>query len=198
MRVSPQFLQGELWRSTYFNTSVVNPIRSPSDAWPTFVVAHLPASSSIQLSATGRLLDNSIMCYEFRTPLLPGLFRQTKQSDLSVTSTLQSVSRWRYNEYSCCPHPLPFVQLWGAPVFKVRLVVWRSDLIGEGDLPVAGWWMCGHRGILEHQAVAEQVSLKISQHRTWEGIEFKSNRQVIVLHQGHFTWEKISVAKSDI
>ena len=72
------------------------------------------------------------MCYEFKTPLLPGLFKQPKQSDLSVTSTLQSVNRWRHNEYSCCPHPLPFVQLWGAPVVKVRLVVWRSDLIGEG------------------------------------------------------------------
>ena len=29
------------------------------------------ASSSIQLSATGRLLDITYMCYEFRTPLFP-------------------------------------------------------------------------------------------------------------------------------
>ena len=57
--------------------------------------------SSIQLSATGRLLDNTHMCYEYRTPLLPGQLRQTWQSDLSVTST---VDRWRHSEYSCCSH----------------------------------------------------------------------------------------------
>ena len=55
------------------------------------------SSSSIQLSATGRLLGIMYMCYEFITPLLPGQFKQPKQSDLSVTSPLQSVNRWRYN-----------------------------------------------------------------------------------------------------
>ena len=110
------------------------------------------SSSSIQLSATGRLLDNTSMCYEFRTPLLPGPFRQPKQSDLSVTSTLQSVNRWRHNEYSCCPHPLPLVQLWGASVVKVRLVVWRSDLIGEGGPMCAGIiiiWLIWERLVLK-------------------------------------------------
>ena len=42
------------------------------------------------------------MCYKFRTPLLPG---QLKRSDLSVTSTLQSVNWWRHIEFSCCLHP---------------------------------------------------------------------------------------------
>ena len=57
-------------------------------------------------------LDNPYMCYVFRTPLLPpppwpihSWFRRPKQFDLSVTSTLQSVNRWRHNEYSCCSHP---------------------------------------------------------------------------------------------
>ena len=57
-------------------------------------------------------LDSPYMCYVFRIPLLPpppwpihSWFRRPKQSDLSVTSTLQSVNRWRHNEYSCCSHP---------------------------------------------------------------------------------------------
>ena len=57
-------------------------------------------------------LDNPYLCYVFRTPLLPpppwpihSWFRRPKQSDLSLTSTLQSVNRWRHNEYSCCSHP---------------------------------------------------------------------------------------------
>ena len=57
-------------------------------------------------------LDNPYMCYVFRTPLLPpppwpihSWFWRPKQSDPSVTSTLQSVNRWRHNEYSCCSHP---------------------------------------------------------------------------------------------
>ena len=67
-------------------------------------------SSSIQLSATGRLLDITYMCYEFRTPLFPAQLLQGRQSDLSVTSIPQSVNRWRHNEYSWCTHPLLFVQ----------------------------------------------------------------------------------------
>ena len=57
----------------------------------------------------------------YRTPLLPGQLRQPRQSDLSVTSTLQSVNRWRHNEYSSCSH------LWGTPIVKVGPVVWWSD-----------------------------------------------------------------------
>ena len=91
------------------------------------------ASSSIQLSATGRLLDITYMCYEFRTPLFPAQLLQARQSDLSVTSIPPSVNRWRHNEYSCCSHPLLFVPASYTPVVKVRLVVWRSDLTGQGD-----------------------------------------------------------------
>ena len=90
------------------------------------------ASSSIQLSATGRLLDITYMCYVFRTPLFPAQLLLARQSDLSVTSIPQSVSRWRHNEYSWCSHPLHFVQALHTPVVKVRLVVWRSDLTGQG------------------------------------------------------------------
>ena len=68
-------------------------------------LALVAPSSSIQLSATRRLLNIRYMCYEFRTPLLPGQLKQLRQSDLSVTSTLQSVNRSRHNEYSCCSHP---------------------------------------------------------------------------------------------
>ena len=89
-------------------------------------------SSSIQLSATGRLLEITYMCYEFRTPLFPAQLLQARQSDLSVTSIPQSVNRWRHNEYSCCSHPLLFVPASHTPVVKVRLVVWRSDLTGQG------------------------------------------------------------------
>ena len=99
-----------------------------------------PMQAHLHLSSCLLLADSwitRICAMSSEPPLLPGLFRQTKQSDLSVTSTLQSVNRWRHNEYSCCPHPLPFVQLWGAPVVNVRLVVWRSDMIGEGDASYA-------------------------------------------------------------
>ena len=54
---------------------------------------HGEPSSSIQLSATGRLLDITHMCNEYRTPLLPGQLRQPRQYDLRVTSTLQPVNR---------------------------------------------------------------------------------------------------------
>ena len=91
------------------------------------------SSSAIQLSATGRLLDITYMCYEYRTPLFPAQLLQARQSDLSVTSIPQSVNRWRHNEYSWCSHPLHFVQASYTPVVKVRLVVWRSDLTGQGD-----------------------------------------------------------------
>ena len=89
-------------------------------------------SSSIQLSAIGRFLDITYMCYEFRTPLFPAQLLQARQSDLSVTSIPQSVNWWRHNEYSCCSHPLLFVPASHTPVVKVRLVVWRSDLTGQG------------------------------------------------------------------
>ena len=85
------------------------------------------SSSSVQLSATGRLLDITYMCYEFRTPLFPAQLLQARQSDLSVTSTPQTVNRWPHNKYSCCSHPLLFVPASHTPVVKVRLVVWRSD-----------------------------------------------------------------------
>ena len=96
-------------------------------------------SSSIQLSATGRLLDITYMCYVFRTPLFPAQLLLARQFDLSVTSIPQSVSRWRHNEYSWCSHPLHFVQAWHTPVVKVRLVVWRSDLTGQGAAAHACW-----------------------------------------------------------
>ena len=111
------------------------------------------ASSSIQLSATGRLLDITYMCYVFRTPLFPAQLLLARQFDLSVTSIPQSVSRWRHNEYSWCSHPLHFVQALHTPVVKVRLVVWRSDLTGQGgrlasgsvfsyELPyIVGFWL---------------------------------------------------------
>ena len=51
------------------------------------------SSSSIQLSATGRLLDITYMCYVFRTPLFPAQLLLARQFDLSVTSIPQSVSR---------------------------------------------------------------------------------------------------------
>ena len=98
-------------------------------------------SSSIKLSATGRLLDITYMCYEYRTPLFPAQLLQARQSDLSVTSIPQSVNRWRHNEYSWCPHPLHFVQASNTPVVKVRLVVWRSDLTGQGGEPLHQIWM---------------------------------------------------------
>ena len=97
-----------------------------------FIRSSNKPSSSIQLSATGRLLDITYMCYVFRTPLFPAQLLLARQSDLSVTSIPQSVSRWRHNEYSWCSHPLHFVQALHTPVVKVRLVVWRSDLTGQG------------------------------------------------------------------
>ena len=68
-------------------------------------------------------LDITYMCYEFRTPLFPGQLLQARQSELSVTSTQQSVNRWRHNEYSCCSHPLLFVQASHTPVVS-SLTVW--------------------------------------------------------------------------
>ena len=86
-------------------------------------------SSSIQLSATGRLLDIMYMCYEFRTTLLPGQLRQPKRSNLNVTSTPQSVNRWRHIEFSCYLHPS----------FSYRLpthLLSRSDRRSDG----LTWW----------------------------------------------------------
>ena len=57
----------------------------------------------------------------------------------NLTSTLQSVNRWRHNEYSCCSHSLLFVQASHTPVVKVRLVVWWSDLRGKGVTVYAVW-----------------------------------------------------------
>ena len=50
----------------------------------TLLLWSLHSSSSIQLSATGRLLDITHMCYEYTIPLLPGQLRQPRQVDLSV------------------------------------------------------------------------------------------------------------------
>ena len=86
----------------------------------TMPIAGVDPSSSIQLSATGRLLDITHMCYEYRTPLLSGQLRQPRQSDLSVTSTLQLVNRWCHNEYSCCSHPSR------SYICEAHLL-WRSD-----------------------------------------------------------------------
>ena len=105
-----------------------------STVYHVILQAPLDASSSIQLSATGRLLDITYMCYEFRTPLFPAQLLQARQSDLSVTSIPQPVNRWRHNEYSCGSDPLHFVPALHTPVVKVRLVVWRSDLTGQGAL----------------------------------------------------------------
>ena len=58
----------------------------------TYQLGSIKASSSIQLSATGRLLDIRYMCYEFGTPLFPAQLLQARQSDLSVTSIPQSVT----------------------------------------------------------------------------------------------------------
>ena len=93
------------------------------------VYGHLYLSSCL---LPADCLDITYMCYEFRTLLFPAQLLQARQSDLNVTSTQQSVSRWRHNEYSCCSHPLLFVQASHTPVVKVRLVVWRSDLTGQG------------------------------------------------------------------
>ena len=80
-------------------------------------------------------LDNPYMCYEFRTPLLPpppwpihSWFRLPKQSDLSVTSTLPSVNRWRHNEYSCCSHPSFLYRL---NTHLLSRSDYRSDLIRQ-------------------------------------------------------------------
>ena len=115
-------------------------ITPPPPPWPNIKSTYITqmntvcvtSSSSIKLSATGRLLDITYMCYEYRTPLFPTQLLQARQSDLSVTSIPQSVNRWRHNEYSWCSHPLHFVQASNTPVVKVRLVVWRSDLTGQG------------------------------------------------------------------
>ena len=98
------------------------------------------ASSSIKFSATGRLLEITYMCYEYRTLLFPAQLLHARQSDMSVTSIPQSVNRRRHNEHSWCSHPLHFVQASNTPVVKVRLVVWRSDLTGQGDPMVLRSW----------------------------------------------------------
>ena len=54
-----------------------------------YEVDSITTYSPMQLSAAGRLLD----------------ITRLRQSALSVTSTLQSVNRWRHNEYSCCSNP---------------------------------------------------------------------------------------------
>ena len=106
----------------YFLSIKMNYFANQFQVW--LAIGHYCASSSIQLSATGRLLDITYMCYEFRTPLFPAQLLQARQSDLSVTSAPQSVNRWRHNEYSCCSHPLLFIPASHTPVVKVRLVVW--------------------------------------------------------------------------
>ena len=98
--------------------------------------AAVTASSFIQLSATGRLLDITLMCYEYRTPLLPCQLRQPRQSDLSVTSTLQSVNWWHHDEYSCCSHPSRFYSC-GAHLLSRSDKVWWSDLIGQDAVTAA-------------------------------------------------------------
>ena len=73
-------------------------------------------SSSINLSATGGLIDITLMCYEYTTPPPPPPLWPTQTNQTSwpepravvhsaKPSTLQTVNRWRHNEYSCCLHP---------------------------------------------------------------------------------------------
>ena len=60
-------------------------------------------SSSIKLSATDRLLDIT----HTTTPAPSSLANSDNPDKLTRVwpSTLQTVSRWRHNEYSCCSHP---------------------------------------------------------------------------------------------
>ena len=91
--------------------------------------SHLHLSSCL-LPADSLISRICAMCLE---PLFPAQLLLARQFDLSVTSIPQSVGRWRHNEYSWCSHPLHFIQALHTPVVKVRLVVWRSDLTGQGD-----------------------------------------------------------------
>ena len=54
-----------------------------------------PHSGHLHLSSCllpADCLDITYMCYEFRIPLFPGQLMQARLSDLSVTSTQQSVN----------------------------------------------------------------------------------------------------------
>ena len=74
------------------NQTINQPKTNQADEFPSAI---LPADSLI-----------SRRCAMNEEPsLLPGQLRQLRRSGLSVTSTLQSVNRWRHNEYSCCSHP---------------------------------------------------------------------------------------------
>ena len=95
-------------------------------------VGQQTASSSIQLSATGRLPGYHIYVLWVQNPPLPWPTHagQTTWPECDLHTTVSN--RWPHNEYSCCSHPLLFVQASHTPVVKVRLVVWRSDLTGQG------------------------------------------------------------------
>ena len=54
---------------------------------------------------TGRLLDNTHMCYEYTTPFSLANSDNTDKMNWVWPCTLQSVNRWRHYEYSCCLHP---------------------------------------------------------------------------------------------
>ena len=99
--------------------------------WDPSLILHCISQLGENKGGQGHWVSQN-MWYEFRTPLLPGEFSQPKQSDLIVTSTLQSVNRWRHNGYSCWSHPSFSYRLHiHRSVVKVRLVDWRSDLIGQ-------------------------------------------------------------------
>ena len=106
------------------------------------------------------------MCYEFKTPLFPDQLLQARQSDLSVTSTQQSVNRWRHNEYSCGSHPLLFVQASHTPVVKVRLVVWQSELTGQGasklTSPLLNQWCTVQYSTYMNMAVQSLCTLPVN------------------------------------
>ena len=61
-------------------------------------------SASIKVSATGRLLDITYMCYDYTTPSSLANSDNPDKMTCSVTFHLLSVNRWRHNEYSCCSH----------------------------------------------------------------------------------------------
>ena len=63
----------------------------------------VPASLSITLSGTGRLLDIKHMCYEYTTPLLPGQLRQPRQVYLIKNIHVARTPPFRTDPtHTCC------------------------------------------------------------------------------------------------
>ena len=135
---STKSLWGFVCLSVYLSVCLSRPKVSHIRPICHYIIACDRSSSSIQLSATGRTLITRICAMSSEPPppsssLANSQLIQAAQTiwpecDLHAAVSKQVTSQWIFMLLA----PLIFVPASHTPVVKVRLVVWRSDLIRQG------------------------------------------------------------------